>query len=83
MSQSSYYFPSSCPNVIDATILYGKLKGEDLLTPCINVIPTDMPFEFKRASLSNSTCSLNNRQEGTSSVGMNLENPGFSHGQFI
>jgi hypothetical protein len=31
-----------------ATILNGKLKGEDILLPRIPMIPTDMPFEFKR-----------------------------------
>ncbi|XP_067129653.1 uncharacterized protein [Centruroides vittatus] len=35
-------------NVIEATILNGKFKGEDVLLPCIPMIPTDMPFEFKR-----------------------------------
>ena len=36
------------PNVIEATILNGKSKGEDFLIPRIPVIPTDMAFEFKR-----------------------------------
>jgi hypothetical protein len=31
-----------------ATILNGKFKGEDILLPRIPIIPTDMPFEFKR-----------------------------------
>ncbi|GFY18003.1 ATP-dependent DNA helicase [Trichonephila clavipes] len=35
-------------NVIEATILTGKFKGEDVLLPRIKMIPTDMPFEFKR-----------------------------------
>ncbi|GFT09070.1 hypothetical protein TNCV_4105332 [Trichonephila clavipes] len=35
-------------NVIEATILTGKFKGEDVLLPRIPMIPTDMPFEFKR-----------------------------------
>ncbi|GFW18544.1 ATP-dependent DNA helicase [Trichonephila clavipes] len=35
-------------NVIVATILTGKFKGEDVLLPRIPMIPTDMPFEFKR-----------------------------------
>jgi ATP-dependent DNA helicase PIF1 len=35
-------------NIIEATILNGKLKGEDVLLPRIPMIPTDMPFEFKR-----------------------------------
>ncbi|GBP30663.1 hypothetical protein EVAR_75884_1 [Eumeta japonica] len=35
-------------NVIEATILTGKFKGEDVLLPRIPKIPTNMPFEFKR-----------------------------------
>ncbi|GFV80265.1 ATP-dependent DNA helicase [Trichonephila clavipes] len=35
-------------NVIEATILTGKFKGEDVLLPRIPMIPTGMPFEFKR-----------------------------------
>jgi ATP-dependent DNA helicase PIF1 len=35
-------------NIIEATILKGKFKGEDGLFQRISVIPTDMPFEFKR-----------------------------------
>ena len=35
-------------NIIEATILNGKFKGEDVLLPRIPMIPTDMPFEFKR-----------------------------------
>ena len=34
--------------VIEATILNGKSKGDDVLIPCLPVIPTDIPFEFKR-----------------------------------
>jgi ATP-dependent DNA helicase PIF1 len=30
------------------TILNGKFKAEDVLLPRIPMIPTDMPFEFKR-----------------------------------
>ncbi|XP_067125077.1 uncharacterized protein [Centruroides vittatus] len=35
-------------NVIKATILNGKFKGKNVLLPPIPMIPTDMPFEFKR-----------------------------------
>jgi ATP-dependent DNA helicase PIF1 len=34
--------------IIESTILNGKFKGEDVLLPCILMIPTDMSFEFKR-----------------------------------
>jgi ATP-dependent DNA helicase PIF1 len=35
-------------NIIEATILNGKFKGEHVLFPRIPMIPTDMAFEFKR-----------------------------------
>jgi ATP-dependent DNA helicase PIF1 len=35
-------------NIIEATILNGKFKGEDVLLPRIPIIWTDMPFKFKR-----------------------------------
>jgi ATP-dependent DNA helicase PIF1 len=55
-------------NVIHATILKGKFKGEEVLIPRIPMIPTDMPFEFKRIQFP-IVC------------GLNLENKCFSHGQ--
>ncbi|CAF1621204.1 unnamed protein product, partial [Didymodactylos carnosus] len=39
---------SLMPHVIEATILTGCAKGEDVFIPRISMIPTDMPFEFKR-----------------------------------
>ncbi|XP_054745504.1 ATP-dependent DNA helicase pif1-like [Anastrepha obliqua] len=36
------------PNLIQATILTGKAKGEIVPIPRIPLIPTDMSFEFKR-----------------------------------
>ena len=35
-------------NIIEATILTGPFKGEDVLIPQIPLIPTDMSFQFKR-----------------------------------
>nr|XP_032525562.1 fatty acyl-CoA reductase wat-like [Danaus plexippus plexippus] len=35
-------------NVIEATIIKGKYKGEDVLIPRIPMIPMDLPFDFKR-----------------------------------
>ncbi|UYV64168.1 hypothetical protein LAZ67_2006908 [Cordylochernes scorpioides] len=35
-------------NVIETTIISGKYKGEDVLIPRIPMIPTDLPFTFKR-----------------------------------
>lgn len=34
-------------NIIGATILNGKIEAEDILLPLIQLILTDMPFEFK------------------------------------
>ena len=35
-------------NIIEATILTGPFNGEDVLTPWIPMIPTDMSFHFNR-----------------------------------
>jgi ATP-dependent DNA helicase PIF1 len=35
-------------NIIEATILNGRFKGEDVLLPRIPMIPADMSFELKR-----------------------------------
>jgi ATP-dependent DNA helicase PIF1 len=35
-------------NVIEATILTGKGEGETVFIPGIPLIPTDLPFNFKR-----------------------------------
>ena len=36
------------PHVLEATILTGKAKGEDVFISRIPLITTDLPFEFKR-----------------------------------
>ncbi|KAF7284812.1 hypothetical protein GWI33_021569 [Rhynchophorus ferrugineus] len=38
-------------NVIEGTIMKGKYKGEDVLIPCIPMISTELPFDFKRLQL--------------------------------
>ncbi|XP_060873979.1 uncharacterized protein LOC132947750 [Metopolophium dirhodum] len=35
-------------NVIQSTIIKGKFKREEVLIPRIPIIPTDLPFQFKR-----------------------------------
>ena len=35
-------------NLIEATILTGPFEGEAVLIPRIPMIPTDLPFQFKR-----------------------------------
>ncbi|GFV39383.1 ATP-dependent DNA helicase [Trichonephila clavipes] len=71
-------------NVIEATILTGKFKGEDVLLPRIPMIPTDMPFEFKRLQFPVRLAfamTINKAQGQSLQVcGLNLENPCFSHG---
>jgi ATP-dependent DNA helicase PIF1 len=36
------------PNIIEATILTGSAKGEHVFIPRIPLIPSDMPFDFRR-----------------------------------
>lgn len=73
------------PNLIEATILTGKAKGENVLIPRIPMIPTDMPFEIKRLQFPIRLAfamSINKSQGQTLQVcGINLEEPCFSHGQ--
>ncbi|XP_025425057.1 uncharacterized protein LOC112693976 [Sipha flava] len=73
------------PNLIEATILTGKTKGEFALVPRIPLIPTDMPFEFKRLQFPvrlSFAMSINKAQGQTLQVcGLDLEEPCFSHGQ--
>ena len=72
-------------NVIEATILTGKFKGEDVLLPRIPMIPTDMPFKFKRLQFPVRLAfamTINKAQGQSLQVcGLNLENPCFSHEQ--
>ncbi|XP_055904713.1 uncharacterized protein LOC129940415 [Eupeodes corollae] len=35
-------------NILGATILTGVGKGNSVITPRIPIIPTDLPFQFKR-----------------------------------
>ncbi|XP_072392548.1 ATP-dependent DNA helicase pif1-like [Diabrotica undecimpunctata] len=72
-------------NVIYATILIGKFKGEEVLIPRIPMIPTDMPFEFKRLQfpIRLAFAMTINKSQGQSLkvCGLNLEHSCFSHGQ--
>lgn len=69
-------------NVIEAIILKGKYKGEDVLIPRIPMIPTDVPFEFKRLQFPVRLAfamTINKSQRQSLSVcGINIENPCFS-----
>ncbi|UYV73324.1 hypothetical protein LAZ67_10002721 [Cordylochernes scorpioides] len=72
-------------NIIEATILNGKFKGQDVLLTRIPLFPPDLPFEFKRLQFHVRTAfSMNiNKAQGQSLkvCGLNLEVPCFSHGQ--
>ncbi|GFX98436.1 ATP-dependent DNA helicase [Trichonephila clavipes] len=72
-------------NIIEATILNGKHKGEHVLLPRIPMIPTDTPFQFKRLQFPVRLAfamTINKAQGQSFQVcGLNLINPCFSYGQ--
>jgi ATP-dependent DNA helicase PIF1 len=72
-------------NVVEATILKGKYKGEDVLISRIPLVPNDMPFDFKRlhfpVRLAFAMSKNKPQGQSLSVYGMNLENLCFSHGQ--
>ena len=71
--------------VIEATILTGNYKNEDVFIPRIPMIPTDLPFDFKRLQLPlklSFAMTINKAQGQTlDCVGINLQNDCFTHGQ--
>ncbi|XP_075428712.1 ATP-dependent DNA helicase Pif1-like [Ascaphus truei] len=73
------------PNLIEATILTGNAKGQDVYIPRIPLIPTDIPFTFKRLQfpIRLAFAITINKAQGQSikCTGINLESPCFSHGQ--
>ncbi|XP_050338342.1 ATP-dependent DNA helicase PIF6-like [Bactrocera neohumeralis] len=73
------------PNLIEATILNGKANGENVLIPRIPMIPTDMPFNFKRLQFPvrlTFAMTINKAQGQTFQIGgVNLEESCFSHEQ--
>jgi ATP-dependent DNA helicase PIF1 len=72
-------------HVIEATILTGCAKGEDVFIPRIPLQPTDVPFEWKRLQfpVRVAFAMTINKAQGQSLkvVGINLEGSCFSHGQ--
>ncbi|CAL1292154.1 unnamed protein product, partial [Larinioides sclopetarius] len=72
-------------NVVEATILTGPFKGEDVLIPQIPMIPTDTPFQFKRLQFPiRLTFAITiNKAQGQSLelCGLDLDADCFSHGQ--
>lgn len=73
------------PNLIEATILTGTAAGNSVLLPRIPLIPSDMPFSFKRLQFPLKMCfalTVNKSQGQTfKTVGIDLTEKCFSHGQ--
>ena len=72
-------------NVIEATIISGCSKGEDAFIPRIPMIPSDLPFQFKRLQfpIRLSFAMTVNKAQGQSLkyAGIHLETACFTHGQ--
>lgn len=73
------------PNIIEAVILTGPAAGETTLIPRIPMIPTELPFQFKRLQfpLKLSFVITINKSQGQTfnCVGVDLRSNCFSHGQ--
>ncbi|RVE40790.1 hypothetical protein evm_014558 [Chilo suppressalis] len=72
-------------NTIRAIIMTGMAKDEEILTPRIPMIPTELPFQFKRIQFPLKPAfamTINKAQGQTLKVaGVNLKKNCFSHGQ--
>ena len=72
-------------NIIEAKILTGLFKGEDVLNPRIPMIPIDMSFQFKRLQFPirlASALTINKAQgQSLELCGLYLHSDCFSHGQ--
>jgi hypothetical protein len=71
-------------NVIEATILNGKFKDQNVLLPRIPMIPSDTPIQFKRLQFPIRLAfamTINKARQSMQICGLDLENPCFSHGQ--
>lgn len=72
-------------NIIEATILTGPFKGEDVLIPRIPLIPTGMPFQFKRLQFPIRLAfaiTINKAQDQSLELcGLDLDTDCFLHGQ--
>jgi len=78
-------FKKLMPHVIEATTMTGHAAGQDVFIPHIPIIPSVLPFQFKRLQFPvrlSFTMSINKAQEHSlKDVGLNLQSPCFSHGQ--
>ncbi|UYV67936.1 hypothetical protein LAZ67_5002546 [Cordylochernes scorpioides] len=72
-------------NVLQARILTGSFRGEEVLIPRIPIISNDLPFKFRRLQFPVMVAfamTINKSQGQTLQVvGVHLESPCFSHGQ--
>jgi len=72
-------------NVIEATILKGLSEGEAVLIFCMPMIPTDLPFQFKRLQfpIRLAFAITMNKAQGQSleKCGIDLNTDCFSHGR--
>ena len=72
-------------NIIEAKILTGPFKGEDILKPRIPMIPTDMSFQFQRLQFPIRLAfaiTINKAQRQSLELcGLYLHSDCFSHGQ--
>jgi ATP-dependent DNA helicase PIF1 len=70
--------------VIEAIVLNGKFRGENILLPQIPIIPTDVPKQFKCLQFPMRLAfamTINKSQGQTMSVcGLDLSTSCFSHG---
>ena len=71
-------------NLLEAKISDGRFKGEILLIPRVPLIPTDLPFAFKRLQFPVRLCfamTINKSQGQTFKVvGIDIREPCFTHG---
>lgn len=72
-------------NIIEATILTGPAAGETAFIPRIPMIPSDLPFQFKRLQFPIKTCfamTISKAQgQSFNVVGVDLRSDCFAHGQ--
>jgi ATP-dependent DNA helicase PIF1 len=72
-------------NVIEAIILNGKFRGENIILPRIPIVPIDVPIQFKRLQFPIRLAfamTINKYQGRTMSIcGLGLSILYFSHGQ--
>jgi PIF1-like helicase/Helitron helicase-like domain at N-terminus len=80
------YVKKLLSHVIEAIILTGKGEGETVFIPRIPLIPTDLPFNFKRLQfpirLAFSITINKSQGQSIKYCGIDLRSPCFSHGQF-